>query len=70
MGILERDTISVEHYVSRADWRERVFRWRSETRRLVAGSCEAIAQSQQLIAAVEAALARGSGRSPAKRKIV
>jgi hypothetical protein len=69
MAILERDIISVEHHARLADWRERVFRWRSETWRLVDGSREAIAQSQQLIAAAEAALARGSDPSAAKRKL-
>jgi hypothetical protein len=69
MVILGRDTTFVEHHASLADYRERVFRLRSEIWRLVDGSREAIAQSSQLIVEAEAALARGSDRSPAKPKL-
>jgi hypothetical protein len=69
MTILERNTTFVEHHASLAGYREKVFRLRSETCRLVDGSREAIAHSQQLIAEAEAALAGGSDRAPAKPKL-
>jgi hypothetical protein len=67
--VLELDTTIVALHASLADHRERVLRSRSEIWERVGGSRKALAHSQQLIANVEAALARGSGRLPAKAKL-
>jgi len=69
VATLERDITFTELRASLAGYRERVFRSRSESWSLVAGSRGALAHSQQLIAEVEAALVRGGGRSPAQAKL-
>ena len=69
VATLERDITFTELRASLAGYRERVFRSRSESWSLVAGSRGALAHSQQLIAEVEASLARGGGRSPAQAKL-
>jgi hypothetical protein len=69
MALLEHDTTVVDHHANLAGYRERVFRLRSEIWRLVDGSRQAMAQSQQLITKAEAALARSSDRSRAKPKL-